>query len=212
MKKFVFNMGFDSSHVISVLSSEGLEKGSQIFLLTPGEKEERQENAIREVENYLESVDVKTEISCVDSFGESFGERILGLSQLLSDLNKVVLSLSGGPREYLTPLAIAASINGENIEKTFMRNDIDNGLEEVEIPELPVNISDSEKDTLSRIEEGDTVKDLESKMEKSESTIYSMMKELEGKNLVHSEGSPRQFFITLSGRILGEEYGEAEVS
>jgi len=202
MKKFVFNMGFDSSHVISVLTSEGIDDGSEIHLLTPTEVPDRQRNAVREIENYVDSVDVESEVITVDDFGQNFSQRVLGLGELLQDLEEVVLSLSGGPRDYLIPLAISASLNSDCIEKTYFRSDIDNELDSIELPEMPNEISGPEKDMLETVEEGDTVKELVNRSGKSQSTVYELLDGLESKGLVRSEGSPSEYSLTLTGMLM----------
>jgi len=202
MKSFLFKLGFDPSHVMSVLAAEGMKDGDQIILIAPTISEKRQRNAVEEVERFASSLDIDVSIRVVDGLGDSFSERIEGLKKLFSDLENIVLSLSGGTRDCLIPLTIAATLTGEDIDKTYFRSDIDSELEKVEFPSLPVNISKAQKQLLNRLNENKlTVKELATKLDKSESTVYEQLSVLTGKNLVRSTGSPKKYSITFSGKL-----------
>lgn len=204
MKTFVFNMGFDPSHVFSVVTSEGLEDGSQVVLITPEELEQRQKNAISEIGNYVKSLDVDCEVLTTEDFeggfrtDSSIGEKLVSIQHLLSRFENVVLSLSGGPRDFLIPLTLAASLTG-GLNKTYFRSDITGELEEVELPNLPVSITPAGVELLKILKDRKmTAEKIAEEAGKSKSTIYEKMKEMEEKGLVTSEGRPAEYSANLS--------------
>jgi len=82
---------------------------------------------------------------------------MLGLTELISDLENVVVSLSGGPRDYLAPLTLASSFNGGNVKKVYLRSDINNSLTELELPEASVQLDSNEKEVISLIDQEEKI-------------------------------------------------------
>ena len=111
---------------------------------------------------------------------------MLGLTELISDLENVVVSLSGGPRDYLAPLTLASSFNGGNVKKVYLRSDINNSLTELELPEASVRLDSNEKEVISLIdqEENINITNLAGKLGISQSTASRRVNKLSGKDLV----------------------------
>lgn len=203
VKSFVFNMGYDTSHVISVLASEGLESGSQVVLVTPGSVDNRQENAINDIRNYLDNLDIEVSLQ-VFGGGESLESDIENFTGLFSDLENIVLSLSGGTRDLLIPLTAAYMMNSGNVDKTVFRSDIDSSLSEIELPELTVSLSDSKNAIVEALTSASGVQEIVENVDMSESTVYRKLSELENKGVVKSEkkNGRKIYSTTVTGKAL----------
>ena len=183
-KNFVFNMGYDTSHITSVLASEGLEEGSEVVLVTPQERNDRQENSINDIRNYLNSLDFKASLEIFPA-GKSFQDDVENFSSLFSNLENVVLSLSGGPRDFLIPMTVAALAEGDNIDKTCFRSDIDSSLKDLELPHFKIELKGSERKVLEAVTDSPKdIADIVSATGLSESTVYRKISELKERGLL----------------------------
>lgn len=202
---FVFNMGFDYSHVTSVLTREGVEAGSRIYLLTPKQIEERQENSIRQLRSYLDNSTKDVELNRIE-MRENFEENVLALSELLTDLDKVVLSLSGGPRNYLVPLVVSSVFRESGIERVYMKSDLDNSLDCINLPQYGENLSDRERKIIGFLEnvKEANISKITEEVEIAQSTVSRIVKEMEEKGLVETERNKegKVVSLTLKSRVL----------
>jgi CRISPR locus-related DNA-binding protein len=199
---FVFNMGYDTSHVTSVLASEGLEDGTRVVLAVVQGLDERQENSVSDVRNYLDSIDIETELSLVEVSG-SMGERIAKFLDILEGERQKVVSLSGGPRDNLVPLTLAVSASSKGPEKVYMRSDVDSKLQRIDIPDTPVDLSDSESGILQSLDGFTSVESIISELDYSGSTVYRRLSDLESRELVESRKLDGEscYRLTATGRL-----------
>lgn len=197
-------MGYDTSHIISVLAREGIEENSEIILLVP-EIDERQRNSIDDIRNHVSNLDIEVRLSKFKLSSE-FEQRFLQIQELLQNHSEVVMSLSGGSRDTLIPLTIASTVNQDSIDKTLFRSDIDSGLNEVEIPNIPTKLKKSGETVLNSLNYGQKLSAKEVKQEtgKSDSSVYSNLEKLENKNLVNTtkENGVKKYSLSLTGKIL----------
>ena len=204
VKSFIFNMGYDTSHVTSVLAKEGLEDGSTICLIKPGKSDSRQRNAISDIENHLSSLDIETYLKTYSS-GKSIISDIGQFLKLFDNREDLVLSLSGGSRDLLIPLTIASTISQNSIDKIYFRSDIDSELKEVKLPKLHLNLSEAEKKFLSTVKsQPSDAYELCSKLNLSKSTIYRKKTELERKEMIEirKKNGREKFYITELGKAI----------
>ncbi len=202
-ESFVFNMGYDTSHVISVLASEGLEDGSLVVLVTPGSVDDRQENAVSDIKNYLDSLDIDVSLQLF-SAGKSLESDIENFTGLFSNLDNIVLSLSGGPRDLLIPLTVASTMHSGNIDKTVFRSDIDSELSEIKLPDISINLSDSDRKLIEELGSSSGVKEIVENIGISKSTVYRKLSEFENKGIVESEkkNGRKIYSVTSTGKAL----------
>lgn len=202
-RNFVFNMGYDTSHITSVLASEGM-KNSKVVLVTPKDRDERQENSIKDIRNYLDTLDIDASLQVFPA-GSSFQEDLENFASLFSRLEDIVLSLSGGPRDFLIPLTVASVISPGNIQKTVFRSDIDSDLRKVEIPEAVFDLDSSSMQVLEKLEEEDMpAPELAEHVDFSESTLYRKLGKLEEKGVIEAqmeEGS-KTYYVTPTAQII----------
>ncbi len=198
-KSFIFNMGYDISHVTSVLANEGLDDGSRVVLVKPGRRDERQENSIEDIRNHLNSLDVDVSLDVFPS-GESFEQDVENFLDLYSRFENVVLSLSGGSRDLLIPMTVASVFSGE-IDETYFRSDIDSDLQKMQIPHANFDLNDSEQEILDALGKGsESVQGIIDVTDLSRSTVYRRLGALEEKEIV--EEKEEGYRKTLTGEII----------
>lgn len=202
MTTFVFNMGYDTSHVSSVLARESLEDGCRVILITPGKSDERQENAIDDISNQLSSLDFDIELETFTA-GKSVEEDIAPILELLRVEDEIIVSLSGGARDILVPLTAALMVYEGEVEKIYFRSDLNSELSEISLPEFSVRLSSTEREIMRAVDSGeDTVDRIAEKTECSNSTVYRRIDDLLDENLIEKEGgSPARFELTDFGGI-----------
>jgi len=199
-KNFVFNMGYDTSHVTSVLASEGLEANSSIILVTPPDHDSRQENAIDDISNFLGSLDYQTSLEVFPA-GKSVKEDIKEFCDIFSRTENLILSLSGGPRDTLISLTIAATLSENDLEKIFFRSDIDSNLQELAIPQINFDLEEADQKMLKNFTEEKKVSEVVENVEFSESTVYRYLNSLKKQRLIE-ESKDGEYRTTSIGEIL----------
>lgn len=189
VKNFIFNLGYDTSHIISVVSSEGVSKGSKIILIAPEDRNDRQMNAVDDIFNYVSSLNQDIEIKFFNP-EDSLLDNVGSFSKLFSDVENLVLSLSGGPRDWLIPMTIASNLSQDSIQKVYFRSDLDSELNEIDIPGLSPGLDESELEVLEAFEkEFKPVNTVVGEVSISESTIYRKLEDLEDRGLVEKTES-----------------------
>ncbi|NMI89016.1 CRISPR locus-related DNA-binding protein [Nanohaloarchaea archaeon] len=204
VKRFIFNLGYDISHVTSLLSSEGLETSSEVVLIIPEGNDKRQENAVKDVRNYLDRINAETSLTCFEA-SKNIERNVSKFSKLFSSNRKTIVSLSGGPRDHLIPLTLAAAASGSEVDKFYFRSDLDSDLEQISVPEFSPELSETQKQILETVEERYVpVSEIAENTDYSESTVYDRVSGLVSKNLLLEksiDGSSR-YKCTDSARIL----------
>lgn len=206
---FVFNMGYDTSHVNSVLASEGIIPGSHVILIILREADARQENSIDEIQSYLDSLDIDVSLEVFRLAGE-ISKDMSALVELFSETEDICLSLSGGPRDTLIPLTLAAAFSDNRIDKTYFRSDIDAELDEIDLPYFSPNVSETELRLIRECDEGwKTAREITDDTVFSDSTVYRVLGDLADRNLVQvtkSEGK-KNYGLTPLGRLIVNREG-----
>lgn len=203
-KRFVFNMGYDTSHVTSVLTSEGLEDDSEVYLIVPDSIDDRQRNSIADIRNYIDSLNLEIELACFEA-DEGLESNILKFSELFPFSGKTILSLSGGPRDHLVPLTLAASLNSSEIDQFYFRSDLDSDIENLNVPDLHPDLSDTDKQILKAIESKySEASEIEQEVDASDSTVYRRIRSLLERNLVEEKdlNGSSSFRATTSARVI----------
>lgn len=200
-KNLIFNMGYDTSHITSVIAKEGLEDGSTIILIAPERSNERQKNALDDVRNHLESLSIDIEMQ-VPRATKNIYENLKSIGTLLDERSNIVLSLSGGPRDTLIPLTLAATFKPQNIQTTYFRSDIDSELKKIEIPTSKTDLSEANKKILDKCsKQPNNVQELVRNTEFSESTVYRNKNELIERGLLETQNESKKLITTTLGEF-----------
>ena len=184
MKTFVFNMGYDYSHITTVLAKEGVEDKTVIYLLMPSEVDSRQENSVRQLRTHLDSFTSDIELNKVEMYS-GFQKNLLAVDDLLDDLEDPIVSFSGGPRDHLVPMVLAASMKDSQIEEAYIRSDLDNAVNTLDIPNLGIKLEEDEKELINLVESGEmNIDQIASKLDVSQSTASREVNSLSNKGLL----------------------------
>lgn len=201
---FVFNMGYDTSHVNSVLASEGVSSGSNVILVVLGEADSRQENSIDEIQSYLGSLDIDVSLEVFPLAGD-IGKDMSALVELFSERQDICLSLSGGPRDTLIPLTLAATFSDNRISKTYFRSDIDAELDEIDLPYFSPDISETELSLIRECAENrKTAREITDNTVFSDSTVYRVLDDLADRNLIQitKDEGKKNYGLTSLGKLI----------
>ena len=205
---FVFNLGYDTSHIISVLGSEGLESDSRVVILVPKKIDSRQNNSIKDLENHLRSLGKESSLEKCRLSGD-LQEKIMRLTRLYRRLDDVVLSLSGGPRDHLIPMLVALIYSKDQIAKTVFRSDLSSELKQLNLPGSFHDLNSSESHVLEAL--GDryrSVNSLEGEIpDISESTVRRSLESLVNQGLAETKtrNGKKNWKITTSGKIIQDQ-------
>ncbi|MEA1908782.1 MAG: CRISPR-associated CARF protein Csa3, partial [Euryarchaeota archaeon] len=151
MKTYISPLGFETTHVISLIVKHGIGKGDRIILLQPVASDPRADHAIDDIKDLTGKVDRTITVDVVPIDHHDFSAMMLRLMDLISSAapsppassilpaparGKVIVNLSGGPREILIALTAASIALSELVYKTTNFSDIDRELREIELPHI----------------------------------------------------------------------------
>lgn len=205
-KDFVFNMGYDTSHIMSVLGEEGIEEGSKVFLVLPQKIDSRQSNSIEDIENYLNSLDFDVFLEEI-RLSHDFQENLKVLNNLFDRLENCVLSLSGGPRDHLISLIVAAMYSEDQPSKIVFRSDLDSEIREIGLPGIFHDLNDSEQKVLDSLTSNyQPVEVVREDLDISDSTVRRCLTSLVDQGLIDSSkiDGKMKWRVKVSGRIVRE--------
>jgi len=213
MKTYISPLGFETTHVISLIVKHGIEKYDKIILLRPEASDTRADRAIKDVRDVVAKIDRTIVVEVVHVDHLDFGAMILQFVDLICEAappvmpeGKVIVNLSGGPREVLVALTIASLSLSELIYITTSFSDIDFELREIELPHIARNLDEKMWQILDDLikHEPTTLADVATRLGVSGSTISRQSAKLAEMCAVKitPSGKSKLITITLSGRML----------
>nr|QNO50471.1 hypothetical protein EGLMOMJH_00009 [Methanosarcinales archaeon ANME-2c ERB4] len=220
MKTYISPLGFETTHIISLIVKHGIEKGDRIILLRPNAPEPRADRAADDIRDLTAKVDrtISVEIAKIDH--HDFGAMLLRFMDLISSAatpatspathapagSKVIVNLSGGPREILIALTAASMALSERVYKTTNWSDIDLELREIELPHITRTLDKTARQILLDLLEHEhtTLTAVARRIGASESTVSRQSAKLAGLRAVKitPDGRKKQIALTLSGKVL----------
>ncbi len=243
MKTYISPLGFETTHVISLIVAHGIEKGDHIILLRPIVSDPRADRAIDDIKDLTGKVNRTITVDVVPIDHHNFSAMMLSLMDLIASAaqpdaqpttpptaqpaatappappasarGKVIINLSGGPREILIALTAASIALSELVYKTTNFSDIDRELSEIELPHI-VRMPDAKvRQILGDIlkNEPTTITAIASRLGISESTISRSCAKLADMQAVKitPDGRNKQITLTLSGMVLLKVGGAGDV-
>jgi len=213
MKTYISPLGFETTHVISLIVKHGIEKYDKIILLRPEASDTRADRAIKDIRDVVAKIDRTIIVEVVHVDHSDFGVMILLFVDLICEAappvmpeGKVIVNLSGGPREILVALTIASLPLSELIYITTSFSDIDFELREIELPHIARNLDEKMWQILDDLikYEPTTLAEVATRLGVSGSTISRQLAKLAEMCAVKitSSGKSKLITITLSGRML----------
>ena len=216
MKTYISPLGFETTHIISLIVKHGIEKGDRIILLRPNAPDTRADRAVGDIRDLTAKVDRTITVDVAKINHHDFGAMILKVMDLISSAappavpagSKIIVNLSGGPREILVALTAASMALSELIYKTTNFSDIDRELSEIELPRIARTLDRAAWQILDdvRKHEHTTLTAVAGRIGTSESTVSRQSAKLAGMHAVEITpvGRKKQIVLTLSGRVLLE--------
>ena len=213
MKTYISPLGFETTHIISLIVAHGIEKGDRIILLRPNAPDSRADRAVEDIRDLTAKVDHTITVDVAKIDHHDFGVMILRFMDLISSATppaaptgKVIVNLSGGPREILVALTAASMALSDSIYKTTNFSDIDRELSEIELPHITRTLDKTAWQILDDIlkHEPTTLTAVAGRIGASESTVSRQSAKLAGLRAVEitPAGRKKQIALTLSGRVL----------
>jgi len=143
VKIFVFNLGFDATHIIARLTSQGISSGDKVLLVLPSQsKSERVNVALSSVELFLkqmESRGITAELKKVVVNELSMKDTLVSVYRALSsEEGQIFVELSGGLRILVLATYLAASIKSVYDKSSSVKiiTRLESTGSEVEVPPM----------------------------------------------------------------------------
>ncbi|WP_298666636.1 CRISPR-associated CARF protein Csa3 [uncultured Methanofollis sp.] len=178
MKVYISPLGFDTSHVLSLIVKYGIEAGDRIIMVMSDTRDERAESAFKSVTEIVHTIDVGIAIRRVHLDHRDFSGMILAcIAAIKGTLHdtpgaSIIVNLSGGPREILVALTIASVSHAPKIAQFTSYSDVSRQLSEIDLPYLTSPLRDRELAVLGDIQNfGPTsISDIAQRLQISESS------------------------------------------
>jgi CRISPR-associated protein Csa3 len=210
MRTYISVLGFDTSQIVSLIVKYGLEGNDRIVLIRPEEEiDSRGEAAVQAICNLSKQIDSAIKVDVYRVNHRDFEGMVLSLTDLIKESQgEIIINLSGGPREILLALTVAAISQAHRIIKATNYSDIDRVLKEVPLPAISAsNLLDEKlKQILKDVAEHQhtTISEIAKRLSLSESTISRRISKLADLKLldIYPKGKTKVVRITLTGRLL----------
>ncbi|MDR9817284.1 MAG: CRISPR-associated CARF protein Csa3 [Candidatus Methanoculleus thermohydrogenotrophicum] len=214
MKTYLSPLGFDTSHILSLIVRCGIEQGDRICLIRPEFGEDaRAKRAIENVRVMSQKIssDISVDVLLVDNRSIEF--MILAL---LDEIRRstpphlpdgiLTVNLSGGPREVLVALTTATLVLAPRIHQCAIFSDISREIEVYKPPRLPLSIDERGLRILADIAEHGpaSISEIARRTGVSESTTSRACAKLASGGLVQMEQESRRKIVKLqfSGEVM----------
>jgi len=208
-KIFIFNLGFDATHIIARLTSQGISTGDKVLVVLPSQsKSERVNLALSSVELFLkqmESRGISAELKKIVVNELSMNDTLVSVYRALSsEEGQIFVELSGGLRILVLATYLAASIKSayDKLSNVKIVTRLESTGAEVEVPPmfLPTKL---DFELLSSLN-GKQLKisQLSDMLGREKSSISRKIRKYEQMKLVRR--NKNMWALTLTGEILYE--------
>ena len=221
MRTYLSPLGFDTSHVISLIVRCGIERGDRICLIRPefgkDARADRAIDAVREMSQKI-SGDISVDVLRVDN--RNVETMILALLDEIRASTppfhpggSLIVNLSGGPREVLVALTTATLILAPHIHQCAIFSDIERETGIYKPPRLPFSIDERALQILADVDAHNptSISEIARRVQVSESTVSRVCAKLASRELIHVQQEKQSRVVTLqfSGKIMlkAEERG-----
>jgi CRISPR-associated protein Csa3 len=179
MKVYISPLGFDTSHILSLIVKYGIEAEDRIVLLMSTKIDERAESAFDSVKEMIHKVNDRIIVERIRLDHSDFSSMVLRCIVIIKGAIKedrdksIVVNLSGGPREILVALTVASLSNAPKIARITCYSDVSRQLSEIELPFFTSTLQNREISVLQDIEQfGPTsISEMSERLQLSESSV-----------------------------------------
>jgi CRISPR-associated protein Csa3 len=179
MKTYISPLGFDTSHILSLIVKYGITAEDEVIILMSNTLDERAESAYKSVTELIYTIDNRITIKRVLLDHSDFTGMILTCNGIIKGILKdnprtsIIVNLSGGPREILVALTITSISYAQKISCFTSYSDVSRQLSEIDLPHFTSSLQDRELEVLRDIKGfGPTsIADISQRLHISESSI-----------------------------------------
>jgi len=215
MTTFVSTLGFNTSHLQSLIVSEDVSDGDHLVLVRPDDDDSRGEGAVQDMEGFVEMIDhdISSELLTFDPDG--FENATTSLVDMLNGIDdEVVVNLAGGDRALVIALTVATMSTEADVRATYVRSDVTHESHDVRLPELRPGLDDENREILRYVLRNGPVSNTQiaSLTGMSESTVSRRLDTVEQMGLVDvQDGEGRNFVeTTLAGEVVGKRLSQKQ--
>jgi CRISPR-associated protein Csa3 len=212
MRTYISPIGYDTRRVTRPVINTGLGNDDELVLVRPGEESDTEQanQAVADVRQLLHEVEPDCEIAVKRVVTESIEETIRDCCRALGEVDDerdLIVSLGGGARDVLLPLTVAALVYVRRIDTTLFFSDLDNTVQQWELPDLTARVPDRTRDTLNvLVESGDwhSLSELAAETDHSKTTVIRHVNDLEDTGVVEADTSQKAKRVrdTFTGELL----------
>ncbi|QXO94209.1 CRISPR locus-related DNA-binding protein [Methanospirillum purgamenti] len=217
MKTYISPIGFDTTHLLSLLVRFGIESNDSIILIRPIDDDDRSFRAIEEIQELTRKIGDGITIDILKVDHRDFMSMVFVFIRSLSESagkpgnnDKLYVNLSGGPREILIALTTASITVSDKIDLVTSFSDIGRDLQIISLPYIANSPDEKEYYLLHDIKKNGPTSfaDIASRLQISESTISRQCSRLSGLQwiTVESRGKNKFASISPSGEIMIMRY------
>ncbi len=207
MKTYISPIGFDSSQLVSLIVKYGIEGGDRIVLVRPEEEtDKRGELAVQAIRDLSLQIDSSIDLQIFRVNHRDFEGMILALRDLLrASEGRIIVNLSGGPREIFLAFTIACLCVSDRIYKATNFSDIDRSLKEITLPNIKATPDERFMKILRDVEANQptSINEIAKRLNISESSVsrqVAALAELKALDVVQ-KGKMKEVRITLTGKL-----------
>lgn len=217
MKTYLTPLGFDTTHIFSLLVRFGIESHDKVIIIRPQKDDDRSIRANEELVELTRKIgdNIIVEVQKVNHL--DYLDMVLHCAKIISDVSekgesgdKLYVNLSGGPREILIALTTASLAFTEKIHLVTSFSDVDRIMQVISLPNITAIPDEKEYNILVDIQlNGPTAfAEISSRMQISESTISRQCSRLAGQQwiIVETRGKNKCATISPSGKIMIQRY------
>ena len=209
MQTFISPIGFDTTSVTRTVMNHGLDGDDVVILVRParGVDDDRGSEAVTDIDQLLQEIDPTIKLQTEELPHDDFEAAVMQCSELLTNAEgELVVSLSGGARDILLPLTVAAMAHSEALTTTYGFSDIDRNVRELPLPTITTQLSAGAHSTLTAIADADgelTIPQLTDRVEAVKSTVTRHVNTLEAADYLNTwlDDRTKHLSITLSGQL-----------
>lgn len=226
MKTYLSPLGFDTSHIISLIARCGIERGDRICLIRPKYGEDtRAERAIDDLRVMSQKIsgDIKVDVLKIDDCSIegmilTLMDEICASTPPILPEGDLIVNLSGGPREVLVALTTATLILSSRIHQCAIFSDITREIETYTPPRLPLMPDERTLQILTDVamHNPTSISEIAERIHVSESTASRVCAKLASEDMIQIQQEKRSKIVTLqfSGKVMLKvgEIGLSELS
>lgn len=207
MRSYISTIGYYETRVVRPVLDHGLNGGDEVVLLRPHDDGEDGDSAVADVRQIFSElgpgVDVVVEQISYTDFSTAVIEC---LDVLTAGSGEIIANFGGGPREIFLPFSIATLVAGDEVDTVLQFTDIDQSVNEIQLPELMEPLPSKTHQTLQTIADlggVSTLPEIAERSGKSRSTVGRHLDDLVTAGTVRTEKNrkTRHVELTLGGRL-----------